>query len=338
MRIKLTKLFQLTVVTLLLTTYSCSNNEDFTENQDLSIESLNSKEVYDNSNTLQARQATIGVAPCTKSGENYVAGTTIYKYTNVPNWHRQFRGETDVIGTHSANGVPAFKTREIDDRTCAYNYQQETISGTVFGKYRISKDSNPYESTLQPRIERATPKTKSNSNGKYVEVEGRVIIRSLAPDSNRSRYWLGHMNNDGGTYIIQAKGTHSNRDIGSVDPAICLVIAKKNSSGNITLFREEIKKRGGSGESGRRTVKLTENIRFGVPFSLKMRNGFRSNGTQFVDITINGAKYSWTVPKSYAANGRLQVGQNAKIRFGAYRCKNGKAEVLWGNFRQILNL
>jgi hypothetical protein len=236
------------------------------------------------------------------------------------------------------NKTTVFKTREIDDRTCTYNYTQETFAGRTHGVYKLKANSNHIDN-LQPRIERASRTVNTTGNGSYIRFSGYVTIRRAGHQS--SSISRDSLNNPSGTYLIQAKGKHTNPDIGSNDPAICLLVAKPRFSGgnqvSYDIYREQITKRGGSGTDGRSLIFLV-NIPANTRKFLRMENGFRANNQQYVNVRIGATDYDWDVPNSIGEeNGLFQRGTQAKIRFGAYRCKGGEADVLWDGVSQTFN-
>lgn len=172
-----------------------------------------------------------------------------------------------------------------------------------------------------------------------MRISGYVTIKRAGHKSDN--YDRDDIRDQSGTYIMQAKGKHTNPDIGSSDPAICLLVAKPRFSGSdqvsYDIYREQITMRGGSGTSGRTLVYLT-NIPANTRRFIKMENGFNANNQQYVNVRIGGTDYNWIVPNSVGTiNGLYQRGTQAKIRFGAYRCHGGEAEILWDNVNQTYN-
>lgn len=241
---------------------------------------------------------------------------------------------TDLVSKTAENGQNVDVIKFLDDRTCAYNYSQ---SGNV-GIYKIAAGSNEFGSTLQPRIERAT-KTVNRANGNFVSLEGTVKIKRVGNKAS-GNYPNDDLRDQKGSYIIQAKGTHSNVTIGSSDPAILLVLAKDKGNGTIDLWSEQITKRGGSGNDGR-DLKFIKNVAKNATFDIKMVNGFSSDTKQYVKIYINGTlEHTHNVPNTKITvreNGedvtKFQTGKNAKIRFGVYRCVKGEANIEWSNVK-----
>ncbi len=293
---------------LLLTNLSCSNEDEtinFDENNKSSNIVFSKKNPKSNDNI------------CTPEGNN---ASRIYTFLN------------DV------NKTTVWATSQIDDRTCAYDYTQETFNNLTYGVYKLKTNSNHFDN-LQPRIERPSRAVNTTGNGSYVLISGYVTIRETGHISDQ---WpLDDIRNQSGSYFIQAKGKHTNPDIGSNDPAICLLLAKPKFTGknqtSFDIYREEITKRGGSGTTGRQLVYLT-NIPANTRKFISMKNGFNANNEQYVNITIGNTNYNWTVPNSIGEeNGLTQVGNQAKIRFGAYRCKGGETDILWDTMLQSYN-
>ena len=306
------------MITSLLIGFSCSQSEELEnvetlkniDDQSVSfLELPTAKAPNDDSSSLSARLSGEKVSGSCDNPSNY----QIYTADEV-------NIGTDFVSKYTTSGVSVDRMRNLDDRTCAYNYSQETRAGINYGKYRLRAGTNPFDSR-QPRIERTTVAV-NNNNGAFVRFDGQVRIRRVGDaNNNLSQTSFGE---NSGTYIIQAKGTHSGGG-GSIDPAICLIVAKPGRSGYFNLYREEIIFRGGENSSGRRLVPLLE-----VPadrrINLTMINGFNADGTQYVNTWINGSFFGFPVPDS-----ATQKGLTAKIRFGAYRCKNGEADIWWNN-------
>lgn len=232
-------------------------------------------------------------------------------------------------GTDHNVGVNA----TIDDRSCTYDYTQSTYGSSYdWGVYRLLATDDV--GSLQTRIERASQVVNNVKTGNYVQITGycRVLEAGTFTDS----YPPTSMSDKDGTYLIQAKGTHTGTG-GSADPAIALFLAKpvRDSNGDVILnsqgktdsfdiYREEIVSRGGSGTSGRQLVFIT-NVKYNKDFWVDVSTGFDTvNGTlrHYVKSTINGVSSTFTVPEPERA---LQ----AKLRMGAYRCHGGAATILW---------
>ncbi len=213
---------------------------------------------------------------------------------------------------------------KIDDRSCYSNYSQTKIGSVIYGNYNIAAGSNHLDTSLQPRIERSLPRANSNV-GSFVEFKGKVRILEVGKTKDDKH---------SGTYIAQAKGKHTGGG-GSPDPAICLFLAKpvygKDAQGRWTqvsfdIYREQIKTRGGSGDSGRKLVLLT-NIKKGVGTSFELKVGFRkANGKKvhYANAKIGGKNFFWDIPEPYR-------GRESGIRYGAYRVKGGIARIQWAS-------
>ncbi|WP_147676494.1 hypothetical protein [Algibacter pacificus] len=91
----------------------------------------------------------------------------------------------------------------------------------------------------------------------------------------------------------------------------------------------------GSGTDGRNLVFL-KNVPGDQRVQIKMVNGWNTSTRQYVEVTISGSTFSWNVPNTKVTiNGidKYQTGQNAKIRFGAYRCHAGEADIWWSDIQ-----
>ena len=229
---------------------------------------------------------------------------------------------------------------QVDDRSCSHDYYQYNN----FGVYKLKASDNSNLGLLQVRMERTSSKQYFN-NGKYVRVTATVRINSAGSITDNIK---DNVVNDGdGTYIAQVKGKHTNlrKDKGeSSDPAIVLFVAKpkRNNSGqgsiilqngkvkDFKIYAELVKKRGGSGTSGRRMVYITtvkRNTDFNVDIKTEL---YTSNGTkrQKVIYTINGVSKTHYIS---AQNTQFQKAEpiETRIRIGAYRCKGGTADIRW---------
>jgi hypothetical protein len=232
---------------------------------------------------------------------------------------------------------------QIDDRSCTYDYKQSSYGSSFnWGGYRLTNADN--NTGLQTRMERTTSKV-NYSNGKFLQIKSTVrILNAGSVDDNIADNAL----NDGdGTYIAQVKGKHTNlrTDKGeSRDPAIVLFIAKpKRRDGgkgsiikengqvkDFKIYAELVKKRGGSGSSGRRMVYITT-VKRNRDFEVDIRTEFyTSNGRkrQRVKYTINGVSKTHEISTQ---NTQSQTAEpvETRIRMGAYRCKGATAEILW---------
>ncbi|WP_405290886.1 hypothetical protein [Algibacter sp. Ld11] len=264
-------------------------------------------------------------------------GKKIYRFTELPGK----ANATDI------NKTTVFKTGDIDDRTCYADYHQKTITlangSTKFvGVYKIAAGTqNQTGDPTQPRIERASKTVNTRKKGSFVQIEGFVTINDVGFVSDN--YSNGDMRDDTGTYIVQAKGTHFNATIGSNDPAILLLIAKKRfengSFKDYALYAEVITKRGGSGDNGRELV-FIKNIPKNTRKKVVMKNYFKEDNQQWVKVIVDNKTKDFRIPNTKVTiNGetKYQVGKQAKIRFGAYRCKGGQAEIYWDTMKQTYN-
>ncbi|ANW95861.1 hypothetical protein AXE80_06010 [Wenyingzhuangia fucanilytica] len=268
------------------------------------------------------------------SGSNSTYSTnTLNKVTNNSKCFDQFKNTDREYEYTAGFDVNKNVNKIIDDRTCFADYSQTTFNNRTYGVYKIAAGTNHIDD-LQPRIERTTPSINSNDigDGSYVRFTGYVTIKRAGHLSDS--YDRDDIRDKSGTYIAQAKGKHSGGG-GSADPAICLIVAKPIFSGSTQvsydIYREEITERGGSGVTGRQLVYLT-NIPANTRKFFKIENGFTGSGTSrrhYVNVRIGATDYNWDVPSPERA---LQ----AKIRFGAYRCHGGEAEILWDGVNKVV--
>jgi hypothetical protein len=236
---------------------------------------------------------------------------------------------------------------KIDDRSCSHDYYQYNN----FGVYKLNSSNNSGPGTLQVRMERTSPK-QNFGNSKYLQVKAKVRINSAGSVTDNI---ADNAVNDGdGTYIAQVKGKHTNlrTDKGeSSDPAIVLFVAKpkRNNSGkgsiimqngkvkDFKIYAELVKKRGGSGTSGRRMVYITT-VKRNTDFNVDIRTEFyTSNGRkrQRVKYTINGVSKTHEISTQ---NTQSQIAEpvETRIRIGAYRCKGGSADIRWNKNLDLL--
>lgn len=222
-------------------------------------------------------------------------------------------------------------TREIDDRTCSFNYDQVVVSGRNYGWYRIAANSNPYDN-LQPRIERTSRAENSNGPGTKTTLNG--IVRVFRVGDRTNGRAPTDRSDDAGTYVCQAKGKDTD---GIGDPALNLILVKASSGtgSNQTKFKfysEYLAFGRSSNLSDRDIYDFNFEINRGEPVQIIMTNeigGTCSNKTHTVKVSlqnlVTGAStgtVTFNVPEPQKA---IQT----KIRFGAYRCKSGQADVRW---------
>lgn len=264
--------------------------------------------------------------------KNISGGCDNPRVPGTNNYYRQYTadeiGLTDLVPDRTSNNNTLTSIiRLLDDRTCAYNYGQ---SGN-YGIYRLRAGSNGFGTTLQPRIERSTTKV-TRKNWSFVEVKGTVrIIRVGDPSNSLSQTSFGE---NSGTYIMQAKGDHANKQVGEPkDPAILLLLAKPAPNGQFNIYMERITARGGTSSSEREIVPLTT-IAGNTDVQVSMKTGWTNTTRQYVTVKVGNVERTFQVPNTrITVNGqtKYQTGSDAKIRFGAYRCKNGEAEIRWRN-------
>ncbi len=232
---------------------------------------------------------------------------------------------TNSNRTSGADIAGAVNVGTIDDRSCYANYKEIVIDNTTWGIYNITHNSNRFDTSLQPRIERSIPATNTEI-GSYVKFTGSFRILEVGDASGTT--------NDG-TYIAQAKGKHTGGG-GSPDPAICLYLAKPVLGTGINegkqvafdIYAERILVRGGSG-AGREIVFLKRvNKNEITDFVLEV--GFRqdpndsSKKIHYCDAIIGGDVFNFNIPDP-------DRGLESKIRYGAYRVKGGRAQIRWAN-------
>lgn len=253
---------------------------------------------------------------CRAEGENPGPdGDRIYFYTELPGVPANTQ-DVDV------NTTGETKTSEIDDRTCHYNYSQIEMEGNMYGRYQLLAGSST--DNFQPRIERSSRVINETGAGTFVSILGTVrIFEAGYVNDNRSATAVGDEN---GTYIIQAKGKDTIGN-GSPDPAIALLLVKPTDSTQ-TRFRfylEIITERGGSGENGRDIVDLNFEVDKAEPAKVTMTNEFVNEDNvkkHYVRVGLNETTTSFEIPNP-------ESGTQVKLRFGAYRCKGGNADIRW---------
>ena len=287
---KLSMVKSLSIALLLGMSISCSENDEINPSESTLIN--------------QPTEVADGIE-CVNENPNY------YTYSYIdPNG-------TDVNAAVSAT---------IDDRTCVYNYSQVVENGITKGVYKLLANSNHIDDR-QPRMERACPVVNETGDGSYVQFSGYATIKEVGfVDDNIPPT---SVSDKSGTYIFQGKGKHTGGG-GSAEPAIALILAKPVFSGgnqvSFDIYREQIKYRGGEGNTGREMVYLT-NVPANTRTYMEMINGFSGSGANkvhYINVKIGNTWYNWNVPEPERAT-------QAKVRMGAYRVKGGEAEVLWDN-------
>ena len=219
----------------------------------------------------------------------------------------------------------------IDDRTCYANYKESIIDNLTWGIYNITADSNNQDApnTLQPRMERSLPIANPNV-GSYVKFTGNFRILEVADTGSFGT---------SGSYIAQAKGQHTGGG-GSPDPAICLYRAHPvygtgvNADKRVAfdIYAERILERGGSG-SGREVVFLKQ-VNKNEITSFVMEVGFKedpndsSKKIHYCNAIIGGEAFNWNIPDP-------DRGTQSKIRYGAYRVREGRAQIRWANTTHV---
>ncbi|WP_435414352.1 hypothetical protein [Polaribacter aestuariivivens] len=230
--------------------------------------------------------------------------------------------------TRTSNDLPnPANVGTIDDRTCYANYKESVIDGTTWGIYNITAGSNNQDAanTLQPRMERSLP-VANPKVGSFVKFTGDFRILEVADTGSFGT---------SGSYIAQAKGQHTGGG-GSPDPAICLYRAHPiygtgvNADKQVAfdIYAERILERGGSG-SGREVV-LLKRVNKNEITSFVLEVGFKedpndsSKKIHYCNATIGGETFNWNIPEP-------DRGTQSKIRYGAYRVREGRAQIRWAN-------
>ncbi|MFD0835644.1 T9SS type A sorting domain-containing protein [Mariniflexile aquimaris] len=215
----------------------------------------------------------------------------------------------------------------IDDRSCYANYKESSVYGKTWGVYNITFDSNDFDATLQPRIERSLSRSQQTGVGSFAKFTGTFRILEVGDTTGTS---------SDGTYIAQAKGKHTGGG-GSADPAICLYLAKPvygtgadaGKQVSFNIYAERILVRGGEGSSGREILFL-KNVAKDAETSFELEVGFREDPNDatkkihYCDAIIGGDAFNWNIPSP-------ERGTESGIRYGAYRVKGGRAQIRWAN-------
>jgi hypothetical protein len=320
---------KLSAIALALTlTASCSNEEDLetlesTTTPELSGLSLTGKEVPDNAPACSSS----GINPTSKRRSK----EREYLYSDINS------NDPDVnrAGSESINNT-------IDDRTCAYNYSQiySTPSGQSrrrYGRYRLRANSNNIDD-LQPRIERASVSRSDVSAGSYIRFTGDVIIKSVGNFTRTSAAL--NVGDRAGTYIAQAKGQDSNAGIPN-DPALALILVKPTdaSQSRFNFYLEIITERKGGGSDGREIKNLNFSCGKNDLVRVKLENGLRTANnsagkTHKIVVRLDNLSSSSDTPRDQTFDlPDPGSATSIKIRYGAYRCWNGEAQILWKNVK-----
>lgn len=236
-------------------------------------------------------------------------------------------GEFQNDNTRNVDILNSVNVGTADDRSCYSDYSESEVNGKTWGVYNITDGSNHWDgATLQPRIERSLPRSNETGVGSYARFTGTFRILEVGNTGSFS---------SSGTYIAQAKGKHSGGG-GSNDPAILLYRAHPvygdgvNAGKQVAfdIYAERILERGGEG-SGRETVFLKRvNKNEEVDFVLEV--GFRAdpndatNKLHYCDAIIGGEAFYYNIPEP-------ERGLESGIRYGAYRVREGRAQIRWAN-------
>ncbi len=325
---------KLSATLLLAIAISCSTEEDLKNTQSVSNTSTQEKKVED-SNSICDQENGINPTSSLDNSQNerlYLYKDLGFDLTKEPDLNEAGNNQIDRI---------------LDDRTCAYNYAQteamynngNTTSTGKFGQYRIKAGSNNKDD-LQPRIERATQPIKDTDlvPSSSVTFNGDVVIKSvgfneeLASDPTQ-------FNDRNGTYIAQAKGTDSvsinarkmNPNVPK-DPAIALILVKPSTQdqSKFKFYLEMVNKRGGVGAKERAIIDLKfecdRDDLIGVQFINQVENG-----THEIVVNLKNKSKNEPVSSNTFDVPNPEAAESIKIRYGAYRCHFGEAEILWKN-------
>ncbi|MHA7943614.1 endo-acting ulvan lyase [Formosa sp. 3Alg 14/1] len=214
----------------------------------------------------------------------------------------------------------------IDDRSCYANYKESTVYGKTWGVYNITFDSNDFDTSLQPRIERSLSRSSETGIGSYARFTGVFRILEVGDTSGTSQ---------DGTYLAQAKGKHTGGG-GSPDPAICLYLAKPvygtgedaDKQVSFDIYAERILYRGGEGDG--REIVFLKNVKKDDETNFELEVGFKedpndvSKKIHYCNAVIGGETFNWNIPEP-------ERGTESGIRYGAYRVKGGRAQIRWAN-------
>lgn len=222
------------------------------------------------------------------------------------------------------------KTEEIDDRTCEYNYTQTVTSGKTYGRYRLKADTNGFDA-LQPRIERASVTANSNAPGTVVRLKGVVRVFRVGDATRTSS--ITSLSNNGGTYICQAKGTDTRT---TNDPALALLLVKASAGtgSNQTKFKFFSEYMSGSIRSSntRSLYDFNFEVNKGDAVEVTMANQFTGTSCNTlkhsVNISLKNLRTNVVKSKTFTMP-EPKRGEQAKIRYGAYRCWSGEADIRW---------
>ncbi|WP_147676496.1 hypothetical protein [Algibacter pacificus] len=328
MKKKLTTI-NLTRLILLLTlsfTFSCSEDVDGIENSkeqntfDLS-ELPSPEEIPEKDNDLQAR----------------VQGKQTTQPCDNPEGYKEYTADEVLgAGVTDVNGVRPI----LDDRTCAYNYSQTNVANVTYGRYRLRAGTNAFDNK-QPRIERASVAANSNAPGTKVTFNGTVRVWRVGDATNGGSL----AQNNSGTYICQAKGkdTRTSGQSNNSDPALALLLVKpvSGTGSNQTRFRFYVEHmQNGAGALRNSTARYIDNLNFdfnrGEPIQVTMVNEFAGSCNNLVHrviITLRGKDVNGN-PRNLTRTYNIPEptrGTQAKIRFGAYRCWGGEADIRWAS-------
>lgn len=317
------KMMQLAVVSSIL--ISCAQNEEIQDEEIRDIEETVISINKENNTRLQIQDQNI--SSCPNSGQN-PDDERIYTYEDLGFLQSEDVNDASNSGT----------TKNIDDRTCQYNYTQKTVNNGsfgshIYGEYRIKAGTNDQDSNnLQPRIERESKKVNSPTSGEGLLFSGYVLVKSVGNATNNLS--VTDLGETSGTYIVQAKAKDNlNNPAASSDPAIALVLVKpggtdSNGKKLFDYYMELVTKRSTT-ELERKVVNLNFSANENTPVKVEFENKINSGGDHKIVIKLTNAfSTSNTITRYFTTPNGSNTTQ-LKTRFGAYRCKSGEARIMW---------
>lgn len=314
------KLGKLSSVLLLTFSVSCLN-EEINIDTEQDVPSKNDKK-----STLFQKQDQ-NVSSCPSSGQN-PNDERVYRYEDLGFLQSEDVNDASSTGT----------TKDIDDRTCQYNYSQKNVNNGslgshIYGEYRIKAGTNDRDaSNLQPRIERESRKVNDPTSNEGLLFSGYVLVKSVGDATNNLPDT--HSGETSGTYIVQAKAKDNlNNPAASSDPAVALLLVKpggtdSNGKKLFNYFMELVTKRSTT-ELERKIINLNFSANENTPVKVEFENKINSGGDHKIVIKLTNAfSTSNTITRYFTIPNGPNTTQ-LKTRFGAYRCKSGEARIMW---------